>query len=50
MQTVRDKVGEVIDGNKYRMNLSTRQTGVKLQKQLESYCETLTVAISDISK
>jgi len=50
MQTVRDKVGEVIDGNKYRMNLSTRQTGVKLQKQLENYCETLTVAISDISK
>jgi len=50
MQTVRDKVGEVIDGNKYRMNLNTRQTGVKLQKQLESYCETLTVAISDISK
>jgi MoxR-like ATPase len=50
MQTVRDKIGEVIDGNKYRMTIATRQTGVKLQKQLESHCETLTVAISDICK
>jgi MoxR-like ATPase len=50
MQTVRDKVVEVIDGNKYRMTIATRQTGVKLQKQLESHCETLTVAISDICK
>lgn len=50
MNTVKEKINEILDGTKYRMNLRSRQSGVKLQKQLESWCETLTVAISDISK
>lgn len=50
MNTVKEKINEILDGTKYRMNLRSRQSGVKLQKQLESWSETLTVAISDISK
>lgn len=50
LQTIRNKTSEVIDGDKYRISFAVRQAGVKLQKQLESYCETVAVAISDISK
>lgn len=50
MQTVRDKVGEILDGSRFRMSVTTRASGVKLQQNLQTHCDTLARAISDISK
>jgi hypothetical protein len=50
MQTVRDKVGEILDGTRFRMSVSTRSSGVKLQQTLQTHCDVLARAISDISK
>ena len=49
MQTVRDKVGEILDGTRFRMSVSTRAAGVKLQQNLQSHCDTLARAISEIT-
>jgi MoxR-like ATPase len=49
MQLVRDKVGEILDGTRFRMNITTRSTGVKLQRNLQTHCDTLAQAISDIA-
>jgi len=49
MQTVRDKVGEILDGTRFRMSVTTRASGVKLQQNLQNHCDTLARAISDIS-
>jgi hypothetical protein len=49
MQTVRDKVGEILDGTRFRMSVSTRAAGVKLQQNLQNHCDTLARAISEIS-
>lgn len=49
MQLVRDKVGEILDGTRFRMNITTRSTGVKLQRNLQAHCDTLAQAISEIS-
>jgi MoxR-like ATPase len=50
MSTVRDKVNEILDGTRFRMSVTTRAAGVKLQQNLQNNCNTLTRAISDISK
>lgn len=50
MQTVRDKVAEILDTSKFRMNILARTQGVKLEQQLQNYLDTLAVAISDFSK
>lgn len=50
MTTVRDKVGEILDGSRFRLSVSVRSTGVKLQQSLQNHCDTLARAISDISK
>ncbi len=50
MQTVRDKVGEILDGTRFRMSVSTRSTGVKLQQNLQNHCDVLARAISEISQ
>lgn len=50
MATVRDKVSEILDGSKLRMSATTRSKGVKLQQTLQTHCDTLARAISDISK
>lgn len=50
MQTVRDKVGEILDGSRFRMSVTTRAAGVKLQQTLQTHCDTLARAIGDISK
>lgn len=50
MQTVRDKVGEILDGNRFRMSVTTRASGVKLQQTLQTHCDTLARAIGEISK
>lgn len=50
MQTVRDKVAEILDASKVRMNILARTQGVKLEQQLQGYLDTLAVAISDFSK
>lgn len=49
MQTVRDKVGEILDGTRFRMSVSTRAAGVKLQQNLQNHCDTLARAISEIT-
>jgi len=49
MQTVRDKVGEILDGTRFRMSVTTRASGVKLQQNLQNHCDTLARAISEIS-
>jgi MoxR-like ATPase len=49
MQLVRDKVGEILDGTRFRMNITTRSVGVKLQRNLQAHCDTLAQAISEIS-
>jgi len=49
MQTVRDKVGEILDGTRFRMSVTTRASGVKLQQNLQSHCDTLARAISEIT-
>jgi MoxR-like ATPase len=49
MQTVRDKIGETLDGTRFRMSISTRAAGVKLQQNLQHHCDTLAKAISEIS-
>ena len=50
MQTVRDKVGEILDGTRFRMSVTTRSTGVKLQQSLQTHCDILARAISELSK
>jgi hypothetical protein len=50
MQTVRNKVAEILDTCKFRKNILTRVQGVKLEQQLQGYLDTLAVAISDFSK
>jgi len=50
MTNVRDKVSEILDGTRFRMSITTRSKGVKLQQNLQNNCNTLTRAISDISK
>jgi MoxR-like ATPase len=50
MLTVRDKVGEILDGTRFRMSVTTRSKGVKLQMNLQTHCDTLARAISEISK
>lgn len=50
MQTVRDKVAEILDASKVRMNILARTQGVRLEQQLQGYLDTLAVAISDFSK
>ena len=50
MTTVRDKVSEILDGTRFRMSITTRSRGVKLQQNLQNNCNTLTRAISDFSK
>lgn len=49
MQTVRDKVGEILDGSRFQMSVSTRSAGVKLQQNLQNHCDTLARALSDIA-
>lgn len=49
MQTVRDKVGEILDGSRFQMSISTRASGVKLQQNLQNHCDTLARALSDIT-
>lgn len=49
MQTVRDKVGEILDGSRFQMSISTRAAGVKLQQNLQNHCDTLARALSDIT-
>jgi len=49
MQTVRDKVGEILDGTRFRMSVTTRASGVKLQQNLQNHCDTLARAISEIT-
>lgn len=50
MTTIRDKVNEILDGTRFRMSITSRSKGVKLQQNLQGHCNTLTRAISDISK
>jgi MoxR-like ATPase len=50
MMTVRNKVSEILDGSRYRMSVTSRSSGVKLQQMLQNHCDTLARAISDISK
>lgn len=50
MTTVRDKVSEILDGSRFRMSITSRSNGVKLQQNLQNNCNTLTRAISDFSK
>ena len=50
MMTIRDKVNEILDGTRFRMSVTTRANGVKLQQNLQGHCHTFTRAISDISK
>lgn len=49
MQTVRDKVGEILDGSRYQMSIMTRSTGVKLQQNIQNHCDTLARALSEFS-
>lgn len=50
MTTIRDKVNEILDGTRFRMSVTSRANGVKLQQSLQGHCNTFTRAISDISK
>jgi hypothetical protein len=50
MTTIRDKVNEILDGTRFRMSITSRSKGVKLQQNLQGHCNTITRAISDISK
>jgi len=50
IQVLRDKTSEMLDSSNYRMTLPVRQVGMKLHQQLQSYTDTLAVAISDFSK
>lgn len=49
MQTVRDKVGEILDGSRFQMTVKTRSTGVKLQQNLQNHCDTLARALSELA-
>jgi MoxR-like ATPase len=49
MQTVRDKVGEILDGTRYQMSIGARSTGVKLQQNLQNHCDTLARALSELA-
>lgn len=49
MQTVRDKVGEILDGSRFQMTVKTRSTGVKLQQNLQNHCDTLARALSELT-
>jgi MoxR-like ATPase len=50
MVTVRDKVIDILDGTQFRMSISVRSKGVKLQQSLQHNCDILTRSISNISK
>lgn len=49
MQTVRDKVGEILDGSRFQMTIKTRSNGVKLQQNLQNHCDTLARALSELT-
>lgn len=49
MHTVRDKVGEILDGTRYQMSVTTRSAGVKLQQNLQNHCDTLARALSELA-
>jgi MoxR-like ATPase len=49
MNTVNEKVDQILDGVKFRLSVSTRSNGVKLSRQLQTHCETLIRAINDYS-
>lgn len=50
MNTVKEKVSEILDGTRLRMSVTTRASGVKLVQQLQNNCDTLARSVSDFSK
>jgi hypothetical protein len=49
MNTVKDKVDELLDGTRIRMSVSTRAKAVKLSQNLQNYCDTIAQALNEIS-
>ena len=49
INTVKDKVNEILDGEIYRMSVTTRATGTKIQQLIQSHCDTLARAINELS-
>ena len=50
MNTVREKVNEIMDGARFRMSITTRLKGVKLAQHLQHNCDALARTISEISQ
>jgi hypothetical protein len=49
MNTVRDKVDELLDGSRIRMSMAVRSRAVKLSQNLQNNCDTIAQALNEIT-
>jgi MoxR-like ATPase len=49
MNTVRDKVDELLDGSRIRMSVAVRSKAVKLSQNLQNNCDTIAQALNEIT-
>ena len=49
INTVKDKVNQILDGEVYRMSVGTRAKGAKIQQTIQGHCDNIARAINELS-